>query len=112
MKSHVKKDDNVTVISGGHKGKSGVILAVNPAKNTVLIKGVHLIKKHTKKSQKAEGGILEQEGPIHISNVRLAPKVEEKKPVAAKKAARAPAKKRAKAATEKAPDPIRTWNQH
>jgi large subunit ribosomal protein L24 len=104
MKSHVKKDDNVIVISGGHKGKTGVILAVNPTKSTVLIKGIHLIKKHVKKSQTSEGGIIEKEGPIHISNVRLAtPKVEEK-PKAAKKAAKAPAKapakKRVKAATE------------
>jgi large subunit ribosomal protein L24 len=100
MKSHVKKDDNVLIISGGHKGQTGVILAVNPAKSTVLIKGVHMIKKHTKKSQASEGGIIEKEGPIHISNVRLVPKVEEKKPVAARKAAKAPAKKRARAATE------------
>ena len=102
--SHVKKDDNVLVISGGHKGKTGVILAVNPTKSTVLIKGVHMIKKHVKKSQTSEGGIIEKEGPIHISNVRLAEKpVKEtaKATKAAKPAAKkAPAKKRAKAATE------------
>jgi len=99
MKTHVKKDDHVIVISGGHKGKTGVILSVNPTKSQVLISGVHLIKKHVKKTQTSEGGIIEKEGPIHISNVRLAAKVEEK-PKAAKKAAKAPAKKRAKAATE------------
>lgn len=103
MKTHVKKDDNVLVISGGHKGKTGVILAVNPTKSTVTISGIHMVKKHVKKTQTAEGGIIEKEGPIHISNVRLAVKVEEK-PKAAKKAAKpsakAPAKKRAKAATE------------
>lgn len=102
--SHVKKDDNVLVISGGHKGKTGVILAVNPTKSTVLIKGIHMIKKHVKKSQTSEGGIIEKEGPIHISNVRLADKpVQEtaKATKAAKPAAKkAPAKKRAKAATE------------
>ena len=105
--SHVKKDDNVLVISGGHKGKTGVILSVTPPKSTVLIKGIHLIKKHVKKSQTSEGGIIEKEGPIHISNVRLAEKpVQEttkaaKSTQAAKPAAKkAPAKKRAKAATE------------
>ncbi len=102
--SHVKKDDNVLVISGGHKGKTGVILAVNPTKSTVLIKGIHMIKKHVKKSQTSEGGIIEKEGPIHISNVRLADKPVKETTKAAKAvkpaAKKAPAKKRAKAATE------------
>ena len=102
--SHVKKDDNVLVISGGHKGKTGVILFVNPTKSTVLIKGIHMIKKHVKKSQTSEGGIIEKEGPIHISNVRLAekPAMESAKASKAAKPAakKAPAKKRAKAATE------------
>ena len=102
--SHVKKDDNVLVIAGGHKGKTGVILSVNPTKSTVLIKGIHMIKKHVKKSQTSEGGIIEKEGPIHISNVRLADaavKDESKAAKAEKPAAKkAPAKKRAKAATE------------
>ena len=98
MKTHVKKGDSVTIISGGHKGKSGEILAVNPTKSQVLIKGVHLIKKHVKKSQTSEGGIIEKEGPIHISNVRLAEAPVKETPKAAKKsAAKAPAKKRAKA---------------
>lgn len=107
MSTHVKKDDNVLVISGGHRGKTGVILSVNPIKSTVLIKGIHMIKKHVKKSQTSEGGIIEKEGPIHISNVRLAEKPVKDSAKAAKaaKAAKpaakkAPAKKRAKAATE------------
>ena len=69
MKTHVKKDDQVVIISGGHKGKSGVILSVNPTKLQVIIKGVHMIKKHVKKTQSSEGGIIEREGPIHLSNV-------------------------------------------
>jgi large subunit ribosomal protein L24 len=104
MSTHVKKDDEVVVISGGHKGKSGTVLAVNPKKLQVFIKGIHMIKKHVKKSQASEGGIIEKEGPIHISNVRLAAKTV-KEPAKASKAAKpaakkAPAKKRAKAATE------------
>lgn len=102
MKTHVKKGDSVTIISGGHKGKSGTILAVNPGKSQVTIQGIHLIKKHVKKSQTSEGGIIEKEGPIHISNVRLAsaPAKAEAETKAAKKPAakKAPAKKRAKAA--------------
>lgn len=104
MSTHVKKDDQVVIISGGHKGKSGTVLAVNPKKLQVFVQGVHMIKKHVKKSQTSEGGIIEKEGPIHISNVRLAEKpVKEttKASKAAKPAAKkAPAKKRAKAATE------------
>lgn len=99
MKSHVKKDDHVVVISGGHKGQSGPVLSVNPKKLQVIIKGVHLIKKHVKKSQTSEGGIIELEGPVHLSNVRLATAPAAEKPQA-EKAAKAPAKKRAKAATE------------
>ena len=77
---HVKKGDNVTVISGNHKGASGKILAVLPKKQQVLVEGVRIIKKHTKKSQdNPNGSILEREGPIHISNVRLLEKVEPKK---------------------------------
>ena len=77
---HVKKGDNVAVISGNHKGANGKILAVLPKKQQVLIEGVRIIKKHTKKSQdNPNGSILEREGPIHISNVRLLEKVESKK---------------------------------
>ena len=90
MKSHVKKGDAVTVISGGHKGKSGSILAVLPTKSQVIVEGVHMIKKHVKKSQTNQGGgIIEKEGPIHISNVKLVEdkpaKKEVKKKVAKKK---------------------------
>ncbi len=83
---HVKKGDNVAVISGNHKGASGKILAVLPKKQQVLVEGVRIIKKHTKKSQdNPNGSILEREGPIHISNVRLLEKVEPKKAVSKKK---------------------------
>ena len=77
---HVKKGDNVTVISGNHKGASGKILAVLPKKQQVLVEGVRIIKKHTRRSQDNQtGGIVEREGPIHVSNVKLVEKVEPKK---------------------------------
>jgi large subunit ribosomal protein L24 len=77
---HVKKGDNVTVISGNHKGASGKILAVLPKKEQVLIEGVRIIKKHAKKSQdNPNGAIIEREGPIHVSNVRLVEPAETKK---------------------------------
>jgi len=72
---HVKKGDNVQVITGNHKGSTGKILQVFPTKEQVLIEGVRMIKKHTRKSQdNPQGAIIEREGPIHVSNVK---KVEE-----------------------------------
>jgi len=72
IKFHVKKGDQVEVISGNFKGSSGKILEVLPAKQRVLIEGVRIIKKHLKKSQdNPSGKIAEREGPVHISNVKL-----------------------------------------
>lgn len=72
QKFHVKKGDSVEVISGNHRGKTGKIIAVLPKKEQVLVEGVRMIKKHTKKSQdNPNGAILEKEGPLHISNVKL-----------------------------------------
>ena len=68
---HVKKGDDVQVISGNHKGSIGKVLQVFPTKQHVLIEGVRMIKKHTKKSQdNPQGAIIQREGPIHISNVK------------------------------------------
>jgi large subunit ribosomal protein L24 len=73
MKCHVKKNDIVVVTSGTQKGKRGKILAVYPEKQRVIIEGVKLIKKHMRKSQdRPKGGIVEQEGTLHISNVMKA----------------------------------------
>ncbi len=72
IKTHVNKGDLVEVISGNHKGAQGKILQVITGKNQVLIEGVRMIKKTVRKSQDyPEGKILEREGPIHISNVKL-----------------------------------------
>ena len=79
IKRHVKKGDNVEVISGNNTGASGKILQVLVAKNQVLIEGVRIIKKHQRKSQdRPQGEIVQREGPIHISNVRLVEAVEKK----------------------------------
>ena len=72
IKLHVRKGDNVEVISGNFRGSSGKVLEVIARKQRVLIEGVRIIKKHLKKSQdNPQGKIAEREGPIHISNVRL-----------------------------------------
>ena len=90
-KTHVKTGDQVTVISGNHKGESGKVARVNVKKNQVVVEGVRMIKKHAKKSQdRPQGGIIEIEGPIHISNVKLveaAPQEEKKAQHAKKKGA-------------------------
>ncbi|MCR5053965.1 MAG: 50S ribosomal protein L24 [Lachnospiraceae bacterium] len=68
----IKKGDMVRVISGADKNNEGKVIAVDTKKNTVLVEGVHMIKKHTKPSMANQaGGIIEQEGPIDISNVML-----------------------------------------
>ena len=70
---HVKCGDTVEVISGNHKGATGKILQIHAKKQHVLIEGVRMIKKHTKRSQDSpQGAIIEREGPIHISNVKVA----------------------------------------
>lgn len=71
VKTHVRKGDLVEVISGNHKGSQGAILQLFPEKSQVLVEGVRMIKKHIRPSQdQPEGGIIEREGPIHISNVK------------------------------------------
>jgi large subunit ribosomal protein L24 len=72
LRFHVKKGDEVQVISGNHRGASGKVLQVLPRKRQVLIEGVRLIKKTQRKSQdNPNGAIITREGPIHISNVKL-----------------------------------------
>lgn len=71
-KLHVKKDDTVIVITGKDKGKKGRIIAAYPRQNRVLVESVNMVKKHAKPSQQnPQGGIIEQEAPIHVSNVML-----------------------------------------
>ena len=78
IKPHVRKGDTVEVIAGNHKGSTGTILQVFPEKDQVLVEGVRMIKKHAKRTQdRPDGGIIEREGPIHISNVKLASKAAE-----------------------------------
>ena len=67
---HVKKGDKVKVLTGKDRGKEGTVLAVFPKKQRVLVEGVNMIKKHAKPSQEnPQGGILNVEAPIHVSNV-------------------------------------------
>lgn len=71
-KLRIKQGDKVTVISGKDKTKTGRVLKVFPAESRVLVEGVNVVKRHTKpNASMPEGGILEKEAPIHVSNVAL-----------------------------------------
>lgn len=68
----IRKGDKVHVIAGKDKGKEGKVLRAMPEKERVVVENVHMIKKHTRPSQKnQQGGIIEMEGTIHVSNVML-----------------------------------------
>ena len=73
MKFHVKKGDEVVVLAGKEKGKRGKIIAVLTDKQRVIVEGVQMMKRHTRKSQQhPQGAIVEREGSIHVSNVMAA----------------------------------------
>lgn len=70
---HVKKNDEVVVISGADKGKRGRVISVLNKKQRVIVEGARMIKRHTRKSQQhPNGAIVEREGALHVSNVMLA----------------------------------------
>ncbi len=71
MARKIKKGDQVVVLRGNHRGKRGEVLAVLTGKQRVLVQGVNIIKRHTKPSGAQQGGIVEKEGSIAISNVML-----------------------------------------
>ncbi|MEE9167380.1 MAG: 50S ribosomal protein L24 [Candidatus Neomarinimicrobiota bacterium] len=69
---HIKKGDTIVVISGDSRGKKGKVLRISPENNRLIVEGVNFVKRHTKASQQnPQGGIIEKEAPIHISNVML-----------------------------------------
>lgn len=71
MKTHVKKGDQVEIISGNHKGKQGKVLVVNAAKQQVIVEGARKIKKAVRPTQEQQdGGLIEKDGPVHLSNVK------------------------------------------
>ena len=72
VKFHIKKGDQVQVIAGDGKGQTGKVLKVEVSKQRAIVEGVNLCKKATKpNAQNPQGGIIEKEAPIHISNLML-----------------------------------------
>jgi large subunit ribosomal protein L24 len=69
QKFRIKKGDTVSVITGRDKGRSGIVLKVLREDNRVLVQGVNLVKRHQKQSMGNEGGIIQKESSLHISNV-------------------------------------------
>jgi len=67
----IRKGDNVAVITGRDKGKSGSVLRVLQDDERLIVQGVNLVKRHTRASQTQAGGIVEKEASIHVSNVSL-----------------------------------------
>lgn len=71
MALKVKKGDEVEIIAGKNKGERGTVLQVLPKKSRVLVEGLNMVKKHQKAVQNQEGGILDKEAPLDISNVMV-----------------------------------------
>ena len=75
--AHIKKNDTVVVIAGAEKGKRGRVIEVLPKSDRAIVEGIKIMKRHTKQRQSQnapQGGIIEREAPVHISNLMVAEK--------------------------------------
>ena len=98
-KFHIKKNDEVVVLSGAQQGKRGKVLQVLRDRNRVIIEGVNFIKKAARKSQEQpQGGIVEREGALHISKIMLAADYDQRKGAVTKDKEAAPKATKEKAA--------------
>lgn len=72
MKLKIKTGDNVRIIAGDHKGSEGKVIEIDKQKKKALVEGINMVSKHEKPSAKnPQGGIVQKEAPIHISNLSL-----------------------------------------
>jgi large subunit ribosomal protein L24 len=69
MSATIKKGDRVIVTTGRDKGKKGEVLRVYPSEDRAVVSGINLVKRHQKQTQRAQGGIVSKEAPIHLSNL-------------------------------------------
>ncbi len=72
MAAKIRKGDNVVVIAGRDKGRTGEVIEMHRDDARVLVRGVNIVKRHQRQSASQEGGIISKEAPIHLSNVALA----------------------------------------
>jgi len=68
----IRKGDKVVVIAGRDKGRDGEVIKVNPKKDTAVVRGLNMVKKHQKQTQNQASGIISKEAPIHLSNLAVA----------------------------------------
>lgn len=67
----IRKGDNVVVLAGKDKGRSGEVIKVMPKDDKALVRGINMVRRHQRQSQTQEGGIISKEAPIHLSNISL-----------------------------------------
>ena len=67
--NRIKKGDKVIILTGRNKGSTGTVLEMLLKQNKVIVQGINMVKRHTRQSQTSQGGIIEQEAPVHMSNV-------------------------------------------
>lgn len=72
MAAKIKKGDKVVVLAGRDKGKAGEVLQVLPKENRAVVRGVNMVKRHTRQSAQSEGGIISKEATIDLSNIAIA----------------------------------------
>jgi large subunit ribosomal protein L24 len=72
MAQRIRKGDNVVVIAGRDRGKTGEVLRVLPAEDRAVVRGVNLVRRHQRQTAQTQGGIITKEMPIHLSNISLA----------------------------------------
>ena len=72
MAAKIKKGDRVIVLAGRDKGRSGEVVEVRPVDDRAIVRGVNVVKRHTRATQQTEGGIISKEMPIHLSNLAIA----------------------------------------
>jgi large subunit ribosomal protein L24 len=69
MAAKIRKGDKVVVIAGRDKGRTGEVIEVRPSEGRALVRGVHMVKRHQRQTPQQEGGIINKEAPIHLSNL-------------------------------------------
>jgi large subunit ribosomal protein L24 len=72
MAQRIRKGDNVVVIAGRDRGKTGEVLRVLPAESRAVVRGINLVRRHQRQTAQVQGGIITKEMPIHLSNISLA----------------------------------------
>jgi large subunit ribosomal protein L24 len=68
----IRKGDQVVILTGKDKGRSGEVLSVQPKEDTAIVRGINIVVRHQRQTQAQQGGMIRKEAPIHLSNIALA----------------------------------------